>query len=137
MQFDLEQYQLVGVSGTLVVPKDDQITRKLAMLIEAECEGLGPTRATEKYGYTKARYFQVRQVFLEQGSEALRNKKRGPKTNYRRTQEVVRQVIRHRFLDPDASPAVIAQRLRQAGFPISTRSVERVIAEYGLQKKTT
>lgn len=137
MQFDLEQYQLVGVSGTLVVPKDDQITRKLAMLIEAECEGLGPTRAAEKYGYTKARYFQLRQVFLEQGSEALRNKKRGPKTNYRRTQEVVRQVIRHRFLDPDASPAVIAQRLRQAGFPISTRSVERVIAEYGLQKKTT
>ena len=136
MQFDLEQYQLVGVSGTLVVPKDDQITRKLAMLIEAECEGLGPTRAAEKYGYTKARYFQLRQVFLEQGSEALRNKKRGPKTNYRRTQEVVRQVIRHRFLDPDASPAVIAQRLRQAGFPISTRSVERVIAEYGLQKKT-
>ena len=75
MQFDLEQYQLVGVSGTLVVPKDDQITRKLAMLIEAECEGLGPTRAAEKYGYTKARYFQLRQVFLEQGSEALRNKK--------------------------------------------------------------
>ena len=31
---------------------------------------------------------------------------------------------------------VIAQKLRQAGFQASTRSVERVIAEYGLQKKT-
>ncbi len=50
--------------------------------------------------------------------------------------EVVRQVIRHRFLDPGASAQVIGQKLRQAGQPISTRSVERVLAAYGLQKKT-
>jgi hypothetical protein len=31
---------------------------------------------------------------------------------------------------------VIAQKLRQAGFGISTRSVARVIEKYGLQKKT-
>ena len=41
-----------------------------------------------------------------------------------------------RFLDPQASTAVIAQKLRQTGLPISNRSVERVIAEFGLQKKT-
>ena len=64
------------------------------------------------------------------------NQKRGPKTNYVRTDEVERQVIRHRFLDPDATVDVIAQKLRQAGFPISTRSVDRVIEKYGLQKKT-
>ena len=45
-------------------------------------------------------------------------------------------MIRHRFLDPDASAEVIAQKLRQTGFAISTRSVQRVIDEYGLQKKT-
>jgi hypothetical protein len=48
----------------------------------------------------------------------------------------VRQVIRHRFLDPEASTEVIAQKLCQTGFVISIRSVARVIAEYGLQKKT-
>jgi len=62
--------------------------------------------------------------------------KRGPKTHYRRTAEVVRQVIRHRFLDADASPEVIAQKLCQSGWEISIRSVQRVIEEYGLQKKT-
>jgi hypothetical protein len=31
---------------------------------------------------------------------------------------------------------VIAQKLRQSNFVVSTRSVERVIADYGLQKKT-
>ena len=65
---------------------------------------------------------------------ALQSKKRGPKTNYRRTHEVVRQVIRHRFLDPDASADVIAQKLRQRGLTIGTRSVERVIQDLGLQK---
>lgn len=136
MEFQPHADRLIGVSGTLPVGREDDLTRKLAMLIEGQCEGLGPTRAAQKYGYTKARYFQLRHLYLEQGSEGLRNKKRGPKTNYRRTAELVRQVIRHRFLDPDASPAVMAQKLRQCGFEISIRSIQRVIAEYGLQKKT-
>jgi hypothetical protein len=49
---------------------------------------------------------------------------------------VVRQVIRHRFLDAEASVEVIAQKLSQSGRKISQRSVQRVIEEYGLQKKT-
>jgi hypothetical protein len=105
------------------------------MLIEGECEGLGPIKAAEKYGFSKQRYFQIRDAFEQGGAQALANKRRGPKRNYRRTDELVRQVIRHRFLDPEASADVIAQKLRQTSFPISTRSVERVIAEYGLQKK--
>ena len=59
-----------------------------------------------------------------------------PRTNYRRTEEMVRQIIRHRFLDPDASAEVIAQKLQQAHHLISIRSVERVISDFGLQKKT-
>ena len=66
---------------------------------------------------------------------ALQPQRRGPKANHVRTDEVERQVIRHRFLDPDASADIIAQKLRQAGFQVSTRSVERVIEDYGLQKK--
>ena len=124
MYFDLELHALVGAQGRLPVAPDDEISRKLAMLFEGECEGLGPSRAAEKFGYSKQRYFQLRDVYQQ----------RGPKTHYRRTGELVRQVIRHRFLDPQASADVIAQKLRQTGFEVSTRSVERVIAEYGLQK---
>ena len=136
MHFDLESHCFVGEQGVLTAGEDDEVTRKLAMLIEGECEGLGPTQAAEKFGFSKQRYFQLRQVYQEQGAAGLKSKRRGPKTNYRRTHEVVRQVIRHRFLDPNASADVIAQKIRQCGFPISTRSVERVIADYGLQKKT-
>jgi len=135
-QFDLENDALTGAGGLLGVPQGDEITRKLAMLIEGECEGLGPIQAAKKFGFSKQRYFQLRAAFLEQGALALLSQKRGPKTNYRRTAEVVRQVIRHRFLDPEASSEVIAQKLCQSGWQISIRSVQRVIEEFGLQKKT-
>jgi transposase len=136
MHFDRQAQQLVGTQGTLLVAEQDEVTRKLAMLIEGECEGLGSSRAAEKYGYTKQRYFQLLHAYRELGSAALLSKPRGPKHNYRRTPEVQRQVIRYRFLDPDASPEVIAQKLRQTGLVIHTRSVERIIADYGLPKKT-
>jgi transposase len=136
MQWDDQKQTLVGPGGFLLVPPQDEITRKLAMLVEGECEGLGPLRAAEKFGYSKQRYFQLRQAFHSHGAAALQSQRRGPKSNYRRTEEVVRQVIRHRFLDPEASAQVIGQKLRQAGQPVSTRSVERVIEDYGLQKKT-
>jgi transposase len=136
MHFDPAASQLSGPDGALAVLADDEITRKLAMLIEGECEGLGPVAAAAKYGLSKQRYFQLRAAFRHGGASALRNQPRGPKACSRRTDEAVRQIIRQRFLDPDASAAVVAQKLRQTGLPISTRSVERVVADFGLQKKT-
>jgi len=129
MQWDDQKQTLVGPGGSLLVPPQDEITRKLAMLVEGECEGRGPLRAAEKFGYSKQRYFQLRQAFQERGALALQSRRRGPKSNYRRTEEVVRQVIRHRFLDPEASAQVIGQKLRPAGQPVSTRRVERVIED--------
>jgi hypothetical protein len=127
---------LQGPHGALPVAQDDEITFKLAMLFEGECEGLGPIAAARKFGFSKQRYFQLLHAFCQMGALALQSSKRGPKTNYRRTDEVVRQVIRYLFLDPDVSAEVIGQKLRQTGHVVSTRSVERVIAAYGLQKKT-
>ena len=135
-QFDLKDQALVGPAGRLEVPTEDEITRKLLMLIEGECEGLGPLQAAKKFGYSRQRYFQLRLAYARHGAQALQSQKRGPKTHYRRTPEVVRQVIRHRFLDPDASAEVIAQKLVQNGWTLSIRSVERVLTDYGLQKKT-
>jgi hypothetical protein len=134
--FDLQLQQFVGDDGVLQVPDHDEVSRKLAMLLEGECQGLGPLQAAQKFGFSKQRYFQLRQALASQGALALANQKRGPKHNYRRTEELIRQIIRHRFLDAEASAAVIAQKLRQAGWTISTRSVERVISDFGLQKKT-
>ena len=136
MIYQLPQRRIVGPAGDLLLPDSDEVTPRLLMLIEGQCEGLGPAQAAHKYGLSRQRYYQLHKRFQAQGITALFTQKRGPKSPSVRTDEVERQVIRHRFLDPDASVDIIAQKLRQAGFEISIRSVERVIEKYGLQKKT-
>ncbi len=138
MNISLSTKQLcfTGPGGSLLVPDGDEVSRRLAMLIDGQCEGLGPSKAAQKYDVTRQRYYQLLAAFCEEGAEGLLLQTPGPKTDYRRTDQVVRLVIRSRFLDPDCSPAVIAQKIRQQSHPISQRSVERIIADYGLQKKT-
>jgi transposase len=137
VQFNDKLSALVGPAGSLPVRADDDLTRKLAMLIEGECEGGSRARVAGTYGYSRQRYHQVLGAFRRGGAAALASRKRGPKTQYRRGGEVARQVIRHRYLDADASAEVIAQKLRQDGWKISIRSVFRVFAEFGLQKKSS
>ena len=136
LRLDIDQGRLIGPAGSLTVSPHDEVSWKLAMLIAGECLGLGPLEAARLFGYSKQRYFQLRQAFAQQGSAALINQPPGPGRLYRCTEEAVRQAVRHRFLDPEASAEVISQRLTQTGLPISTRSVERIITRFGLQKKT-
>jgi transposase len=134
LHFDPASHSFVGSAGTLPVADHDLLTHRLAMLLEGECE-LGPKAAADKFGLSRQRYFQLRQQFSQHGAAGLAPQQRGPKHNYRRTDTIVRQVIRHRFLDPDASAEVITQKLVQTGVALSIRSVERIIHDYGLQKK--
>ena len=136
IKIENDNYYLIGPEGSLRIQNDDEITKKIGMIYEGECEGYRRIEVAERFGYTRQRYYQILKQFLKEGAEALKNYKRGPKTNYRRTEEVVRQVIRYRFLDPNMSTEVISQKLTQCGHPIGIRSVERVISGYGLQKKT-
>jgi transposase len=126
---------LVGSAGRLPVPTDDPLLTNLALIVEVVCEGRSVAQTAAKYGYSRQRFYQLKAAFAQHGMEALRPQKRGPKAPSKRTTPVVLQIIRHRFLDEEASPAVIAQKLRQAGVGVSIRSVERTLQEYGLQKK--
>jgi hypothetical protein len=96
---------LIGPSGTLLVPDHDDLTRKLFMLVEGRCAGLGASAAAEKFGFSRPRYYQLLARCQTGGAAALQNQPRGPKSNYRRTDQVNHQVVRYRFLDPDASAA--------------------------------
>jgi hypothetical protein len=137
LQFDPKTNQLTGPAGALVIAADDLMARHFLLLLQGECLGTdGIAALAQQHGYSRQRYYQLRAAFQAGGMAALQPHKTGPKTHYRRTEHVVRQVLRFRFLDPDASPAVITQKLKQLHCSISQRSVQRVIAEYGLQKKT-
>jgi transposase len=119
----------------LNIKDDDVATNKLLMLIEGTY-GIGVKESIAKYGYTEQRYYQLLKAFKKDGVIALSNKKTGPHQSSIRTPNIVHQIIRLRFLNPEDSPSVTAQKLKQMGNKISQRSVERTIQEFGLQKKT-
>ncbi|NJM16089.1 MAG: helix-turn-helix domain-containing protein [Bacteroidales bacterium] len=120
----------------LSVSSSDPVTWKLAMLMEAANMQVGKIEdIAKRYGYTREHFYVIQKAFMENGSNGLVDKPKGPKSDYRRTDQIKKEIIRHRFLDPEASCQVIAQKMNQAGRPISQRSVERTINDYGLQKK--
>ena len=116
----------------LNVKPNDSTSMKFLMLVEGVF-GQGVKKSIQKYNYTEQRYYQLLKKFKENGMDALVDQKRGPKQNSVRSDRVIHQIIRHRFLDPRANSEVIAQKLNQQGIKISKRSVERTIQEYGLQ----
>lgn len=117
-----------------IIDQKDNLCKKLAMLIEGHCT-IGVKEAIKKYGYSEQRYYQLLAQYQQGGARALADKKRGSDKQPVRTEEVVNQIIRLRFLDPFSSAAIISQKLKQTGYKVSIRSVERTITEYGLQKK--
>ncbi len=125
-----------GRNGSLTIQLDDVFAKKMAMLLEGINSEITVEELAKKYGYTREHYYHIKRQFEKHGSEVLCNKKRGPRNNSVRTDIVNNQIVRFRFLDPDMSPAVIGQKLRQMGYNVSDRSVSRTIQEYGLQKKT-
>jgi transposase len=134
--FSQQQLLFSGPHGSLRISDDDVLSRRLAMLLQGQCEDSSVSHAAALFGYSRQRYYQLLQCFEKQGTLGLLPDTPGPKSDYRRTEQIIRLVIRYRFLDPDCSVDVVAQKLRQQGHTISTRSVERIVADYGLQKKT-
>lgn len=133
---DNQYLYIQGKRNNLPVNPNDKLAVKFAMLFEGICT-IGVTEAIKKYGYTEQHYYKLLKAYGDKGSDGLIDKKQGPKKNRVRTDTVTNQIIRHRFLDPNAAPAVIAQKMRQEGQKISESSVARTIADYGLQKKTS
>jgi len=126
-----------GPNDQLIINADDVVAKKLAMLMEGTLSDIPKKEIAEKYDYSREHYYKIKNNFEESGSDALQDKKSGPKEKSKRTEVVNNQIIRLRFLDPDSSPEVIGQKLRQMGYNVSNRSVSRTIADFGLQKKTT
>jgi transposase len=136
LRFDPNTHQVIGPTGALPVAASDQQAARFLMLLEGQCLDDNITAVALRFGLSRQRYYQLLDAYMAEGVAALEPQKTGPKSNYRRTDQAVRQILRYLFLDTSASPEVITQKLIQTGFQISLRTVHRVIADFGLQKKT-
>lgn len=135
MEKDLTSLNFQG-NIELSVSANDPVAWKLLMLFEAAQDKTGRIEdIARKYGYSREHFYVIKKAYDTNGTNGLVNNPTGPKTDYVRTDSIKKQIIRHRFLDPEANSQVIAQKMQQAGISISQRSVERTINEYGLQKK--
>lgn len=135
MKKNVSVKSLNGSISLLIDPKD-AVAWKMLMLYEAaSSKDCKIEDVAKRFGYTREHFYVIKKNFEEKGSFGLSDKPKGPKSNYRRNTETIKQIIRHRFLDPEASGEVITQKMQQAGCQISQRSVERTINDYGLQKK--
>lgn len=135
MKKEANSKKLKGVISLIVDPIDP-VTWKLLMLFRAASEDeCSIKEIAREFGYTREHFYVIKKAYEERGSQGLQDIPQGPKSNYRRTNKIEKQIILHRFLDPEASCQVIAQKMKQTGHKISQRSVERTINDYGLQKK--
>lgn len=85
--------------GKLNISPDDKPTVKLLILIEGTY-GIGVENSIEKYGFSEQRYYQLKKAFMERGSDALVDLKRGPRRNHVRSEDVGKLIIRIGILTP-------------------------------------
>lgn len=67
--YDPQRSVLIGPCGTLQIPPGDQASLKMAMILQGECTEIGPTQAAKLFQYSKSRYYQIRDTFIQKGVE--------------------------------------------------------------------
>ena len=92
--FDPSLNQVCGPAGTLTVHPDDEVARKILMLVLGECTNLGPNDAARLFGFSRQRYYQLLQGYQREGSGALSSSVPGPKPGVRSPHEPLRQFLR-------------------------------------------
>lgn len=63
ISFSNDDLQFTGPGGSLTVHPDDEISRRLAMLLAGECEGIGASEAARRFQFSRQRYYQLRSIF--------------------------------------------------------------------------
>ena len=63
ISFFKKQLRFSGPRGFLPVSDDDEVSRRLAMLIVGQCEGRGATQAARQFHFSRQRYYQLLAAF--------------------------------------------------------------------------
>lgn len=123
-----------GPGGVLPILPQDAAAIDLVMLVEGETSGRELDDVLLQYGRSRSTYYEKLRRFREQGVEGLLSRPPGPRSPWRRSIEVVRFIVTTRLRHPDRSAAAIAEDLARLGHPVSNRSVERTLTQFGLTR---
>jgi transposase len=129
-------HEIKGPGGTLPLRPKDEAALDFVMLIEGETSGQALDEVLRKFGRSRSTYYEKLRRFRESGFEGLLSRPPGPRSPWRRPIEVVRYIVTTRLRHPDKAAAEIALELTQQGHPVSTRSIERTLTQFGLTRST-
>lgn len=127
-------HEIKGPGGVLQIRPQDEAALDLVMLVDGETSGRGLEEVLQQYGRSRSTYYEKLRRFREQGLEGLLSRPPGPRTPWRRPLEVVRFIVTTRLRHPERSAAEIADELGRQGHPVSLRSVERTLTQFGLTR---
>ncbi len=126
--------EIRGPGGALPLRPDDEAALDLAMLLEGETSGRPLDEVLAAFGRSRSTYYEKLRRFREEGLEGLLARPPGPRSAWRRPLEVIRFIVTARLRDPSRSAAGIAGDLAGLGHPVSVRSVERTLTQFGLTR---
>lgn len=127
-------HEIKGPGGILHLRPEDDAALDLVMLIDGETSGRPLDDVLREHGRSRSTYYEKLRRFREQGLEGLLSRPPGPRTPWRRPLEVVRYIVTSRLRNPELSAAEIADGMSRQGHPVSVRSVERTLTQFGLTR---
>jgi transposase len=127
-------HEIRGPGGILPIRPEDEAALDLVMLVEGETSGRELDDVLRQYGRSRSTYYEKLRRFREQGLEGLLSRPPGPRAPWRRPLEVVRFIVTTRLRHPEKGAAEIAEELGRHGHPVSMRSVERTLTQFGLTR---
>ncbi len=130
----LSTREIRGPGGALPLRPDDEATLDLVMLIEGETSGRPLEEVLAEFGRSRSTYYEKLRRFRDEGLDGLRDRPPGPRGPWRRPMEVIRFIVMARLRDPFRSAQAIGEDLARLGHPVSVRSVERTLTQFGLTR---
>lgn len=127
-------HEVKGPGGILSIRPEDEAALDLVMLFEGETSGRELDDVLRQFGRSRSTYYEKLRRFREQGLEGLLSRPPGPRGPWRRPMEVVRFIVTTRLRHPDRTASEIAEELASQGHPVSLRSVERTLNQFGLTR---
>jgi transposase len=124
-----------GPGGVLPLRAEDEPALDLIMLVEGETSGRPLDEVLTQYGRSRSTYYEKLRRFRDAGLAGLMSRPPGPRSPWRRPLEVVRFIVTTRLRHPGRSAASIAEDLAKLGHPVSVRSVERTLTQFGLTRR--
>jgi transposase len=127
-------HEVRGPGGSLAIRPEDEAALDLVMLVEGETSGRDLDEVLRQYGRSRSTYYEKLRRYREQGLEGLLARPPGPRAPWRRPLEVIRFIVTTRLRHPDRSASEISEELARQGHPVSMRSVERTLTQFGLTR---